>query len=73
MGTAGAPAGSAPVNVNQAGPDELDALPGVGPATAQAIISEREANGPFASVDDLLRVRGIGDAKLAAMRELVVV
>lgn len=69
----GSGATAAPVDVNRAALDELDSLPGVGPATAQAIISEREANGAFASVDDLLRVRGIGDAKLAAMRDLVVV
>ena len=47
-------------------------LPGVGPATAAAIVAERERNGPFASVDELDRVRGIGPAKLEALRGLVV-
>jgi competence protein ComEA len=53
--------------------EELDALPGVGPSTATAIVSYRTQIGPFASVDDLLKVRGIGPAKLDAIRELVAV
>lgn len=63
--------GGAPVNVNTATADELDALPGVGPSTAAAIIEHRERVGPFVVVDDLLQVSGIGDAKLAQMRDLV--
>lgn len=62
----GAPA-AGPVNVNTAGADELDALPGIGPATAQAIIEDREANGPFATVEDLMRVSGIGEKKFAKL------
>jgi competence protein ComEA len=62
-----------PVDLNAAGIDELDRLPGVGPATAQAIVAHRDEHGPFASVDDLLAVRGIGDARLEALRELVTV
>ena len=42
-------------------------LPGVGPATAAAIVDHREQNGPFATVDDLEDVRGIGPAKLEAI------
>ncbi len=61
------------MNLNTATADQLDALPGVGPATAAAIIGDREAHGPFRSVDDLGRVRGIGDAKLDQLRELVTV
>jgi competence protein ComEA len=72
-GTDVAPSPSAPVDVNTATADELDALPGIGPATAAAIIADRQANGPFRSVDDLGRVRGIGDAKLEQLRGLVTV
>jgi len=59
------------VDINSATLSDLDALPGVGPSTAQAIIDYRVANGPYASVDDLLNVRGIGPSKLAAMRARV--
>jgi competence protein ComEA len=73
-GSANAPAlPPGPVNVNRAAAEELQGLPGVGPATAQAIVADREANGPFASVDELERVRGIGPAKLAVIRPLVTV
>jgi competence protein ComEA len=68
-GLASAPPG--PVDVNRANADELDELPGVGPATASAILTERERNGPFVDVDDLARVPGIGPAKLDALRGLV--
>ncbi len=60
---AGAPSGR--VNINMATAAELDALPGVGAATAAAIVAYRDRNGPFASVDDLAKVSGIGPAKLA--------
>jgi len=43
-------------------------LPGVGPSLARAIILERTAGGPFRSIDDLTRVKGIGPARLAALR-----
>jgi competence protein ComEA len=62
-----------PVDLNTATLEQLDELPGVGPTTAQAIIDHREQNGPFRSVDELLDVRGIGDAKLAQLRPLVTV
>jgi competence protein ComEA len=74
--SASVPAASAPggpVNVNTADAALLETLPGVGPVTAAEIIADREANGPFASVDDLLRVSGIGDKRLEALRGLVVV
>ncbi len=69
--TGGADAG--PVNINTATADELDTLPGVGPATAAAIIAHRDQHGPFASVEALGDVRGIGPAKLDALRGLVTV
>jgi competence protein ComEA len=62
-----------PVDLNRATAEELEALPGVGPSTAAAIIDDRERNGPFATVDDLDRVSGIGPAKLAALADLVTV
>lgn len=65
----GAPQG--PVDLNTATVDQLDALPGIGPATAAAIVAFRQANGPFSRVDDLGKVRGIGPAKLDALRSLV--
>lgn len=68
-GGAGASAG--PVNLNTATLEQLDSLPGVGPATAQAILDYRTTQGRFRSVDELLEVRGIGEAKLAALRSKV--
>lgn len=69
--TGTAPAG--PVDVNRATVGQLDALPGIGPATAAAIVQDRTDHGPFASVDDLDRVPGIGPSKLEAIRDLVTV
>ena len=68
---AGVAAPAGPVDLNTATADQLDTLPGVGPATAQAILTERERRGRFASVEELLEVRGIGEAKLDALRDLV--
>jgi competence protein ComEA len=61
------------VRVNQADAAELDMLPGVGPVLAERIVGYRDENGPFGSVEDLLDVPGIGESKLAAMRESIVV
>lgn len=57
------------VNINTATAEELETLKGVGAATAEKIIADREANGPFKSIDDLTRVSGIGEKKLSAMRD----
>ncbi len=62
-----------PVNLNTATAAELDELPGIGPATAAAIITDRDQHGAFQTVDDLARVRGIGPAKLEQLRDLVTV
>jgi len=68
------PAGAAPtgpVNLNTADAAALEALPGVGPATAAAILEHRTKVGAFTSVEQLLDVPGIGEAKLEALRDLV--
>jgi len=59
------------IHLNRATASELDSLPGVGPVIAERIVSYREQNGPFESIDDLLDVPGIGEAKLADLRDLV--
>ena len=59
------------VLLNSATLEQLDTLPGVGPALAQQILSYREKNGPFTSVDQLDDVPGIGPAKLEQLRPLV--
>jgi competence protein ComEA len=64
-------AASAPVDLNTATPEQLDALPGVGPATAAKIISFRQAHGPFRSVDELDAVPGIGPSRIEQLRGLV--
>lgn len=64
---------SGPLNLNSATAEQLESLPGVGPATAAAIIDHRQRIGGFASVDGLLAVSGIGPAKLVQIRNLVAV
>lgn len=61
----------APINVNTADAELLAELPGIGPSRAEAIIEERETNGPFESADDLARVSGIGSATVDRMRDQV--
>ena len=63
--------GAGTVSLNNASASELTALPGVGEATAAAIVAHREANGPFTAVEQLMDVRGIGPAKFEAMRDMV--
>ncbi len=70
-GAASSSAPAAPVNINTATAAELEALPGIGPSTAAAIVRDREQRGSFNRVEDLARVRGIGPAKLAALQGLV--
>ncbi|NKY59920.1 ComEA family DNA-binding protein [Nocardia flavorosea] len=67
------PSAGTPVNLNTATESDLDALPGVGPVTAKAIIAWREANGRFTDVEQLAEVDGIGPARLARLREVVTV
>lgn len=67
--TPDAPTG--PIDVDHASAAELDRLPGIGPALAQRIVEDREANGAFGSVEALQRVRGIGPALAARLAPLV--
>jgi competence protein ComEA len=68
-GSAAAPAG--PVHLNTATLQDLDALPGVGPVTAQKIVDYRQQHGAFASVDELDAIPGIGPKRLDQLRDLV--
>ena len=61
------------VNINTATVEQLDTLPGVGEATATAIIEDREQNGPFTSPEDLMRVSGIGEKKFERLEGLICV
>lgn len=78
-GTAGSGVGAQPggggalVNINTADAAALDTLPGVGPSTAAKIVADREANGRFASPDDLGRVPGIGPKKLEQLKPAICV
>ena len=71
--TPGAGSSSELVNINTASAAELQTLSGIGPSMAQSIIDERTKNGAFASVDDLMRVSGIGEKKLAKIKDCICV
>lgn len=76
-GSAAAPssgrAAGGSVDLNTATVEELDTLPGVGPATAAKIIADRTENGPFRTAEDLMRVPGIGAKRFDSLKDLVVV
>ena len=71
--TPGTGSSSGLVNINTASAAELQTLSGIGPSMAQSIIDERTQNGAFASVDDLMRVSGIGEKKLAKIKNCICV
>jgi competence protein ComEA len=69
-GSKAPPAAAAPVSLSSATVEQLDALPGVGPVTAQKIVDYRAEHGGFRSVDDLDAIPGIGPARLEQLREV---
>ena len=63
----------ATVDLNRASAEQLQQLPGVGPAIAKRIVDFRDEHGPIERVDDLLKVRGIGEKSLEKLRRFVTV
>ncbi len=63
---------TAPLDLNSASAEQLDALPGIGPATAAKIVAYRQAHGPFRSVDGLDAVPGIGPSRIEQLKGLVI-
>jgi competence protein ComEA len=61
------------VNINTATVGELDTLPGIGPSTAQKIVDYRDENGPFASIETILNVSGIGEAKFDQIEPFITI
>jgi len=61
-----------PVNLNTANSEQLQTVPGIGPATADKILQMRKSYGAFKSVDDLLAIRGLGPKRLEKMRKYIV-
>jgi competence protein ComEA len=72
-GSENVPANSGPININTATAAELETLPEIGPAIAQRIIDYREANGPFATIEAIQNVSGIGPATFDAIKDLITV
>lgn len=62
-----------PINLNTANAEQLQEVPGIGPATAEKILKMRKSYGPFKSVDDLRAIRGIGPKRLEKMRKYLTV
>lgn len=62
-----------PIDVNRATSEELQRVPGIGPATAQRIIEWREQHGPYERLEDLLNIRGIGEKTLEKLRPYLTV
>ena len=65
--------GSGKININTATAEELDTLPGIGPAYADRIIRYRQEEGPFENIEQIIEVKGIGDATFADIKDLICV
>jgi competence protein ComEA len=73
MASAGGSTAVGLININTATIEELDTLPGIGPSTAQKIIEYRESAGPFAAIENIMDVTGIGEAKFAKIKDQITV
>ncbi len=73
LASVSSPTQGGPLNINLANKPDLEALPGIGPSLAQAILDYRDKNGAFLRVEDLLNVPGIGEGILARIRGLITV
>ena len=71
-GEVAAPTAPNPVDLNAASPEQLDTLPGIGPALAARIVAYRDEHGPFTEVEQLNKVKGIGARTLEKLRPLLV-
>ena len=71
--TSSLPVPSSPIDINTASQAELEKLPGIGPVRATAIITYRDTHGHFRNIDDIVKVKGIGEKTLEQMRKLAVV
>lgn len=61
------------ININTAGEEELEQLPGIGPALAKAVVEYRQANGNFKETSEIMNVSGIGEGKYSAVKDLITV
>ncbi len=64
---------STKLNINRASKSDLEKLPGIGPTIAERIVNYREEHGAFKSIEDLKNVKGIGDKKFEALKDLITV
>ncbi len=72
-GSSAKPAPATPVDINTASAADLQTVPGIGKALAQRIVEFREKNGPFSQVDDLVKIRGIGEKSIVRLKPYLTV